>query len=63
MKAGDFTEKGRNVFFLLNLNSIAASKNKRKITAAPFKLVSHDKQGLSLDFIQKSTFIYASSVR
>ena len=34
MKAGAFTEMGRTVFLLFNLNSIATSK-KKKITPAP----------------------------
>ena len=47
MKAGAFTEKGKTVFLLLNLNSIANSKKKKKITPAPS---SHEPRQAEVNF-------------
>ena len=61
MKAGAFTEKGKTVFLLLNLNSIATSKKKK--SHQPLQAMSQDKQRLTLDFVQKSTLVYDSTMR
>ena len=60
MKAGAFTEKGKTVFLLLN--SIATSKKKKK-SHQPLQAMSQDKQRLTLDFVQKSTLVYDSTMR